>query len=212
MKAHQSPQSLLSKLEKVFLGLKTPAQIQDFLDRMPFNFEKAEETYRSPSEALKHKKMHCFEGALFALACLAYHGKKSFLLDLKTYDLKNDADHVVVVFQVNKRWGAISKTNHAVLRYRDPIYPSIETLVYSYFHEYFLNNGEKTLISYSAPFDVVKRFGKKWINSESDLDNIALALDKSKHWSFYPKGSRKLLRKATKLEIKATSIEDFKSA
>jgi hypothetical protein len=198
-------------LEGIFARLETPTKIQDFLDKMPFNFEKCGETYRSPQEALNHNKMHCFEGALFALACLTYHGKKSFLLDLKTYDLKNDADHVLTVFQVNSRWGAISKTNHSVLRWRDTIYPSIETLVYSYFHEYFLNNGEKTLISYSAPFDVIKKFGKSWINQAEDLDSIALVLDKSRHFNFYPKGSKKFIRKASELEIKATSIEEFKS-
>ena len=36
--------------------------------------------------------------------------------------LPSDQDHIVTLFQERGLWGAISKTNHAVLRWRDPIY------------------------------------------------------------------------------------------
>lgn len=191
---------------KIFKKYNTVSKIQDFLDKLPFNFEKKGETYRSPLEVLRHGEAHCFEGALFALACLHFAGKKAYLLDLKTNDLKNDADHAVTLFQENGLWGAISKTNHAVLRFRDPIYPSVETLAFSYFHEYFLDNGKKTLHSYSEPFDVIKRFGTAWVTSVEDLDEIALALDKSKHHKFYPPQNKKFIRKASALEIKAAAL------
>ncbi|MEK7117692.1 MAG: hypothetical protein AAB861_02850, partial [Patescibacteria group bacterium] len=183
--------SLFSKKEQnVFNKLNTPAKIQDFLDRMPFNFEEEGETYRSPREVLKAGKAHCFEGAVFAAAALYFHGRKAPLLDLKVSDLKKDADHTVTLFKEgkgkNKRWGAISKTNHAVLRFRDPVYKTVRELTMSYFHEYFLDDGKKTLISFSTPFDIVKKFGEKWITAEEDLDKIALALDKSKHFPIYP--------------------------
>jgi len=196
-------------LERLFKKLNTPQKVQDYLDRMPFNFERKEETYRSPLGVVKAGEMHCFEGALFATACLAFNGYKVFLLDLKTNDLKNDADHVVVLFKQGSKWGAISKTNHAVLRWRDPIYPSVEALSFSYFHEYFLDDGTKTLIKYSAPFDIIKRFGTGWIEAEEDLDKIALALDRSKHYSFYSSSERKYIRKASKLETVAAALEQF---
>lgn len=200
-------------LEKVFKKLDSPNKIQDFLDKIPFNFEKRGETYRSPAEVLKHREAHCFEGALFALACLHFHNKQVFLLDLKTDDIKNDADHAVTLFQEgtgkNMRWGAVSKTNHAVLRWRDPIYLSVRELAVSYFHEYFLDNGRKTLISFSTPFDVIKKFGTNWIKNEKDLDEIALALDQSKHHLFYSPKFKKFIRKASKLEIKTTSLTQF---
>ena len=37
--------------------LNTPQKVQDFLDKMPFNFEKKEETYWSPRKALEMGKM-----------------------------------------------------------------------------------------------------------------------------------------------------------
>ena len=200
--------SLFSKKEQnVFNKLNTPAKIQDFLDRMPFNFEEEGETYRSPREVLKAGKAHCFEGAVFAAAALYFHGRKALLLDLKVSDLKNDADHTVALFKENDLWGAISKTNHAVLRFRDPIYKTIRELAMSYFHEYFLDDGKKTLISFSTPFDIVKKFGEKWITAEEDLDKIALALDKSKHFPIYPASQKKYIRNASPIEIKAASLE-----
>lgn len=206
--------SIKKKLNKkenaLFKKLNTPSKIQDFLDKMPFNFEERRETYLSPRESLKQGLAHCFEGAILALAALVYNGRKAFLLDLKTNDLKNDADHTVAVFQENGRWGAISKTNHPVLRWRDPIYPSVETLAYSYFHEYFIDTGKKTLNSYSESFDVVKKFGLDWITAGHDLDDLALALDKSMHYNFYNKKQGKFVRKASKLEREASKHTQWK--
>lgn len=195
---------------KLFKKLNTPIKVQNFLDKLPINFEEEGETYRSPVEVLKVGRAHCFEGACLAAACLHLAGRRLHLLDLKTFDLKNDADHVVVLFQQSGRWGAISKTNHPVLRWRDPIYPSVEALAYSYFHEYFLDNGSKTLFSFSKPFDIIARFGTDWIYAEEELDHIALALDRSKHYNFYPSGLKKHIRKAGKLEIEAAQSTQYK--
>jgi hypothetical protein len=194
----------------VYKRLNTPQKIQNYLDKLPINFEKNGETYRSPQQVLNHGEAHCFEGALLALACLHLNGKKAFLLDLKTKNIKKDSDHVVTLFREKGRWGAISKTNHPCLRWRDPIYKSVEALAFSYFHEYFLDNGEKTLLSYSEPFDVIKKFGESWIGGEDELDGIALALDRSKHHRFYPLSLQKSLRRATKLEIEALGKTQFK--
>ncbi len=205
---------LLNKREiRIFEKLNTPNKIQDYLNRLPINFEEDGETYRSPREVIEAGKAHCFEAAVFAAACLYFHARESLLLDLKTSDIKKDADHTVALFSEgkgkNKRWGAISKTNHAVLRWRDPIYINPRELAVSYFHEYFLGDGKKTLISYSLPYDIVKEFGIDWIVLGEDLDYIAEALDKSKHIHIYPKSSKKFIRKASQLEIKASLLEEW---
>jgi hypothetical protein len=191
--------------------LNTPSKVQDFLDKVPFNFEKGGETYMSPKRALEAGKMHCFEGAIFACFCLQQHKIENYLIDLKVKNLKKDSDHTLCAFRINKFWGAISKTNHSVLRWRDPIYKNVRELALSYFHEYFLDNGEKTLLSYSKPFDIWKRFGTKWVNEEEeDLDEIAVALDKSPHLDFVPKKNKKLIRKAGKTEIKGAAVTEWK--
>ena len=188
--------------------LSTPKKIQDFLDSIPFNFEEKGDTYMSPKRVLKEGRAHCIEGAMLAAAALWLHGEKPLLLDLKAYP--GDMDHVVALFKQNGYWGAISKTNHAVLRFRDPIYKTIRELVFSYFHEYFLNTtGKKTLRGYSKPLSL-KRFGTKWITADEDLWIIADALDEAPHFPFIPEKNQKMIRLATKVERKAGSIIEWK--
>lgn len=195
--------NLTTAEEKVFNRLSTPAKIQDFLNKIPVNFEKSGETMLSPRAVLKKNKAHCFEGALLAAAILWHHGKKPLLLDLVAQ--KPDLNHVAALFRENGHWGAISKTNHAVLRYREPVYRTIRELVMSYFHEYFTNDGKKTLISYAGPVNLSK-FGKEWVTSSKELWFMDKALNKAKHSKiFRPKN----LRRADELEIKAGKLTDW---
>ncbi len=192
---------------KKLKALSTPIKIQDFLDSLPVNWEKKGDTYMSPRRVLKEEKAHCFEGALLAALALWIHGEEPLILDLKTED---DVDHVVALYKINGYWGAISKTNHSTLRFRDPVYKTIRELALSYFHEYFDNKTKKkTLRSFSKPFNV-KKFGTKWITSEQNLDHIADALDESPHTSIIPQQNIKYLRKADNMELKAGSLIEWK--
>lgn len=202
---------ILNKEElRIIERLNTPNKIQDYIDKITFNFEKSGETYHSPRTVLGENVMHCFEGALFATLCLTYHKIPNFLLDLKVKkSAKDDNDHTICIFKINGYWGAISKTNHSVLRWRDPIYKDYREIAKSYFHEYFLDDGEKTLESYSKPYDVWKKFRLDWVVSENDLDEIALSLDKSKHFNFVPYHNKKYIRRVGKTEIKGAGIEEY---
>ena len=115
--------------------LNTPAKVQDFLNTLLFNFEEEGDTLKSPIMTLREGKAHCMEGALLGAYILSIHGCKPLILHLKT--TKGDFDHVIALFQESGYWGALSKTNHAVLRYREPVYRNVRELVMSYFHEYF---------------------------------------------------------------------------
>jgi len=189
-------------------SLKTPRNIQDFINKIPINFEEHGDTCFSPRTVLKYNKAHCMEGAMLAAVALRLNGYKSLVVDLTT--IKGDFDHVVAVFKQNNYWGAISKTNHAVLRYREPIYKTIRELVMSYFHEYFLNNGKKTLRSYSKPVDLSRFDKKEWMTSEDNLFYIPEYLDKVKHYKIITKAQIKNLRKADKIEIKAGRLVEWK--
>jgi hypothetical protein len=185
----------------VLKKLSTPSKIQDYLNSLAFNHEKNGETNMSVREVLKSKRAHCFEGALLAAAGLAIQGHKPLVLDLKARD--PDFDHVVALFQQDGYWGAISKTNHAVLRYREPVYKTVRELAMSYFNEYFLPTGEKTLRSFSKPFNLNK-YTPDWLVSEDNLEYIAHDLDWSPHVAIVPKGLR--LRLADPIERKAGEI------
>ena len=190
--------------------LNTPAKVQDFLNSLPFNFEKRGETLKSPARILREGNkgnIHCLEGALLGAYILSLHGFMPYILHLKV--TKEDYDHVITPFRQNGLWGALSKTNHAVLRYREPIYRNIHELVLSYFHEYFLDNGVKTLRQYSKLL-ILNIFGKKWMLEKKDLWYIDKKLDKIKHYNIIPPKALKNLRKADKIEIKAGKITEYR--
>lgn len=200
-------ESGLSKEEwSTLKKLSTPIKIQDFLNSLPFNFEEKGETYMSVRRTLEAGKAHCFEGALLASAALAIQGHKPLLLDLKT--TKHDQDHVVALFKIEGKWGAVSKTNHSVLRYREPIYRDVQELAMSYFHEYFLDNGTKTLRSFSKPYDLSR--DKDWLISKEDLFNLVNKLDDSPHVEILSKSQIKRLRKAEKIEIETSKRVEYK--
>jgi hypothetical protein len=195
------------RIIKILAKLETPVMIQEYLNSIPFNFEKNGETYMSPRRSIENKKAHCFEGALIASLALWLHGERPLLMDLKT--TSDDVDHVVALFKRNGCWGAISKTNHAALRYRDPVYRTQRELVMSYFHEYFLNDGEKTLRSFSEPFDL-SRHGHEWITEEKELYELVSEVDHSPHKDLLNKEQIASLTNADKIERKAGIMTEWK--
>lgn len=191
----------------VLAKLTTPEKIQDFLETIPVNFEKEGNTLLSPRRVLRENKAHCFEGALLAAAALAVHGEKPLIMDLRTAD--GDEDHVIALFRRHGCYGAITKTNHAVLRYREPIYKTFRELVLSFFHEYFLDDGRKMLREYSQPLDLsAKRFAG-WAVAEEDLWDINDALDEGRFFSILNKKQIATLRPADPIEIKAGKLVDW---
>jgi hypothetical protein len=211
MRYQKRLRALLSPTEaRVFKKLSTPARIQDYLEALPQNFSyKAGETCRSPRRILHDKRAYCFEGAVFAAAALAYHGHTPFLMDLQTTN--DDEDHVLALFKENGLWGAITKTNHPVLRWRDPVYKTVRELAMSYFHEYFLpDTGKKTFYAYSKPFDLSKYAPERWVTADASLDWLAEDLDASRHFPTVPKISLKRARRASKLERKASALQEWK--
>ncbi|MBI3888911.1 hypothetical protein HY311_03950 [Candidatus Nomurabacteria bacterium] len=195
------------KEKALFQKLNTPSKVQDFLNSLKFNFERGGETLKSPLFTSRHKNAHCFEAALLGAYMLSLQGFKPYLVHLKS--TIEDYDHVIAPFKIGGFWGALSKTNHAVLRYREPIYKNIRELAMSYFHEYFLNSGEKTLRQYSELFNL-NNLNKDWVTREGNLWDIDKKLDKIKHYDIVPKVYIKKLRKADNLEIKAGKIVEWK--
>lgn len=187
--------------------LNTPAKVQDYLNQLKFNFEKKGEMLKSPLSTMRAGNAHCFEGALLGAYILSCHGFPPYVLHLKS--VKADYDHVIAPFKEGKFWGALSKTNHAVLRYREPVYKDVRELALSYFHEYFLNDGVKTLRQYSELLNL-NDFEKGWEVAEEELWGVDEALDEVKHYDMVPRSRLKKLRKADKIEIKAGRIAEYR--
>ena len=200
--------AILTPPERRLLArLNTPKKIQDYIDAIPINFEIGGDTHMSPRRTLKERKAHCTEGALLAAACLIYHGKPAFLMDLRS--LPSDQDHVVTLFRDGPLWGAISKTNHPVLRWRDAIYRSPRELAMSYAHEYYLRSGRMSLLSFSRPFSLSRYAPRRWFAATEDLDWLVIALDNSRHLPLAPRRVLAKRRRASPLERRTTEFTEW---
>jgi hypothetical protein len=199
--------SFTKKERDLFKTLSTPAKVQDFLNTIPMNHESnGVDTVKAPVRVLRERSAHCIEAALLGAYILSLHGYAPLVLHLETTG--GDFDHVIAPFQHKGLWGALSKTNHAVLRYRDPVYKSIRELVMSYFHEYTTDDGKKTLRRYSDPLDL-REFGEDWMLEEEDLWGIDEELGAIAHYSIVPK--RLILRKADPIERKVGTVVEWKA-
>lgn len=188
--------------------LDTPRKIQDFLDAVPMNFEPDGDTCRSPRMVLRDRRAHCLEGAMLAASALRQHGRKPLVMDLETTD--DDYDHVVALFRDGSRWGAISKTNHAVLRYREPVYRTVRELALSYFNEYFLDDGRKTLRRFSGPVDLSRFDRRGWMTAEDDVWYVEKYLYAVRHFPILSRAQIAALRPADPVEIRAGKIVEWR--
>jgi len=193
----------------LFKSLNTPRKVQNFIDTIPINFEPTGDTFLSPREVLKQNRAHCIEAACLAAAILRVHGHTPLIVDMTSNN--TDTDHVIAVFKQHGHWGAISKTNHAVLRYREPVYKTIRELVMSYFHEYIKNDSKKkTLRSYTNPIDLSQFDIKSWTTDEKDLWYIVHHIFATKHIPVLNRKQIATLRKADHVEVQAGEITEWK--
>jgi hypothetical protein len=161
-------------------ALKTPPQIQKFLDALPYQYA---DTAWSPHRALRERKGHCLEGALLAAAALRLHGHPPLLMDLEAV---RDDDHVIALYRERGLWGGIAKSNYAGLRFRAPIYRTLRELALSYFDSYFNLRGERTLRSYSVPVNLARLDRRHWMTSEEDVWCVPELLIAARHYPLFP--------------------------
>lgn len=200
--------ALLTPAERrVFARLDTPQKIQTFLDELPANYELDGDTVMSPRRMLQERLAHCAEGALFAAAVLSFHGKRAWLMDIQA--LPSDQDHIVALFHERGLWGAVSKTNHAILRWRDPIYKSARELAMSYAHEYCLPGGKKSMLAFSRPFSLTRFSPKRWVIADDDLHWLMDALDASPHVPVAPPQAMRRRRRSSKVELLAQEVLEW---
>jgi len=185
----------LSRAEfAVLRRLATPAKIQDFLFHLKQNFEPRGDTCRPVRVVLRERSAHCIEGAMLAAAALWVHGEPPLLMDMRA---EHDFDHVVALFRRRGFWGAISKTNGAYLRWRDPVYRSLRELAMSYFHEYSNKREHKSLREYSVAFDLRRVDPRVWAAGEKDAWDVPEALEDTRH-----------IRLVTRAQVRALTRRD----
>jgi len=177
--------------------LKNPDRIQGFLDDIAYN---PNYECRSPRWVIKKRSAHCFEGALFAAAALEFIGYPPLIVDMRAV---NDDDHVIAVFRENGYWGAVAKSNFTSLRFREPVYRSLRELVMSYFDFFFNIIGQKTLRSYSPPFNLSGFSSRSWETTDEDLEYIGDKIESLYHFPLLTDEMISKLSKASDSMLKA---------
>ena len=128
------PASAFTRKEwAIIQARRTPRQIQSFLDRLPYNWEKSKETLRSFRGVLARRTAHCLEAAITAAVILEQYGHPPLMLSLESTD---KIDHVLYLFRQNGRWGTIGRSREAGLHGRKPVFRSVRELVLTYVEPY----------------------------------------------------------------------------
>ncbi|TAH38165.1 MAG: hypothetical protein EYC70_05965 [Planctomycetota bacterium] len=164
-------------------ALRSPADIQALLDRIPYS---TEPVYRCPRSVLRDGRAHCFDAAVLAAAALERLGHPARLVDLRAV---RDDDHVLALFRRGDRYGAVAKSNFSGLRFREPIFRSLRELALSYFEDYFNEHGEKTLRGYSGPVSLRPFERLSWRTEDAAMDAIARRLDAVPHYPLLRRGA-----------------------
>jgi len=196
--ARQDELNLTASEFTVLRRLSTPQKIQRFLSAVPANREIGGETLLSVREVLRQRRAHCVEGALLAACALWLQGDLPLLMHLDC--VASDYPHVVALFRRGGCWGAISKSSHLPLRYRDPVYRTLRELAMSYFHGYIDRCGRQTLRSYSRPFDLRRIDPRDWITNGHSCWEVHNRLAAAGHYRLISPGQARLLSRRDRFE------------
>lgn len=159
---------LNADLKNQFNQLDTPFAIQAYLDRMPYI---GEERNRSPLHVMLDGQCHCLDGGFLAALALWRIGFKPLVIDIVPEPGQDD-DHVLALYQVDGRWGAIAKSNYVNLGFREPVYKNLRELVMTYFEHYVSINKEKTLRGYTRPLDASRYTHLCWAWDETGANQL----------------------------------------
>ena len=193
-------------VESTLRSLRTPHRIQNFINRIPWNYEEEGHTARSVAGVLEHNVAHCIEAAFVGAAALALAGNPPLLMDMGA--ARGDVDHVVALFRRRGLWGAISKSNSPLLRYRDPIHRSLRELSISFFPQY-VKGRRKTLRTYSVPVDLRKHDPALWVTREGDCcTELVEVLTAARHFPIVPAEMESDLRPIDKIEERSSLMSE----
>lgn len=156
---------------------RTPSQVQDYLRKLPYNWEKQGETLRTFREVVRHGSGHCLEAALSAATIMEQHGYPPMLLDIESQD---GLDHVLFLFKQNERWGTIARSRDAGLHGRKPVFRTIRNLVMNYVDPYV--DGAGRIVGYGVA-DLRTLVKCDWRLSPNKVKEVERALIKMPHKS-----------------------------
>ena len=148
--------------------LKSPYDVQEFLQNMTY---KAEVRNRSPLNVILDKQCHCLDGGFLGVLLLWKLGFKPLVIDIVP-DPGMDDDHVLALYQIDGRWGAVAKTNYINLGFREAVHKTLRELVMTYFEHYVSIHQKKVLRGYTRPFDASRYDHLNWAWDEDGANQL----------------------------------------
>jgi len=155
---------------RTLAGLRSPARIQEFLDRLGYDPRGGAV---SPRAVLHNKKAQCYSGALFAAAALRELGYAPRIMWI---DAVEDDGHCLALYEENGLWGSVAKSNFTTIRSREPVY-SYEALGLSYFDGYYNVTSKRTMRAFTVPIDLEQFEKRGWRFSKGKLLYVDRAID-----------------------------------
>lgn len=119
----------------VIARLRTPADVQRYLNRLPYNTEPppGRATLRSFRGVVRHATAHCLEAALASAVILEQHGYPPLVLSFESID---ELDHVIFVYRRHGLWGSVARSRDPGLHGRKAVFRSARALACSYVDPY----------------------------------------------------------------------------
>ena len=167
------PRSAFTPRERKLIdSLRTPAQVQRFLNALPYNTEPPPERakLRSFRGVVRHNTAHCLEAALAAAVILEQHGHPPLVLSFESID---DLDHVIFVYRRRGLWGSIGRSRDPGLHGRRPVFRTARDLALSYVDGYIDFTGR---ITGYAVVDLRKLGDYDWRLSERNVWKVERVL------------------------------------
>ena len=127
------PPAFTLRERRLLTRLRTPTDVQHWLNALPYNNESDGETLRSFRGVVRHGTAHCLEAALAAAVALEPRGYPPLVLSFESVD---QLDHVIYVYRRGGRWGSIARSRDPGLHGRKPVFRTARALALSYVEPY----------------------------------------------------------------------------
>lgn len=142
-RAESRGQKFTTAERRLIKRLRTPTDVQRWLNALPYNTEPppGRATLRSFRGVVRHQTAHCLEAALAAAVVLEQHGYPPLVISFESID---ELDHVIFVYQRNRRWGSVARSRDPGLHGRKAVFATPRALAASYLDTYVDLSGRIT--------------------------------------------------------------------